>query len=298
MKSTEKLSAILLVLLFSAAGAAQAKKLKGEDISNMIIEGENRLQVHAPPSEYNWPVDVYKDVPATLRDPSILGALKSPSISQPPITIPKMSLSEKTASPWYNEIYEPPIITMKLRGGDEKKKAQWAFLVKDSHGNVFYQQKKRGALPPELVWSGVGSGGHLLKVGYDYSYSLSIIDEAGNPQREAGKPFRLNSFRYNKGLKTITSVNPDVLFADRSSLKFSNGGFGTLTEVKDHLRSHYGQKIEVVTYDDDQKFALARSKAVGDFLAKSLDIPPSRITPQGYPQRQGDGYKHVDIIAK
>lgn len=286
-------------ILSLIAGASEAKKKgTGEDISNMIIEGENRLKVHGTVPETAWEVDAYKDVPEALRDYVLLGELKSPSISQPPLTLPSKSVTQKGASPWLDDIYEAPILTLSFKTEKEVLKPKWVFVVKDSNGKAFYEINKTGKLPDTITWNGFGTNGKPLHVGFDYSYLMTIIDEAGNPKRFAGKPFRLNSFRFNKGGRTVTMFNPDSLFTDNSSLRFSDIGRSSMVEVKDHLRTHYGEKIEVIAYDNEIKFATSRAKVVREFLINSLDIPEDRVSFQGLPLTQGDGYKHVDIIAK
>ena len=294
-----KKSVMAMTLLCLAAGIGEAKKKStGEDISNMIIEGENRLQVHGQIPELSWNVDAYRDVPEALRDYVLLGELKSPSINQPPLTLPSKSTLQKTATPWLHDIYEAPILTLNFKSETQVLKPKWVFVVKDSHGKPFYEINKASKLPEQIVWDGVGSNGKPLHVGFDYSYLMTIIDEAGNPKRFAGKPFRLNSFRFEKGGKVVTMLNPNSIFTERSSLRFSDIGRTTMIEIKDFLRNRYGGKIEIVSYDDDAKFGLSRAKIIRDFLVSSLDIPADKVTAQGLSISQGDGYKHVDIVAK
>jgi hypothetical protein len=288
-----------VTLVSLVAGLSDAKKKgTGEDISNMIIEGENRLRVHGSVPEIAWEVDAYKDVPEALRDYVLLGELKSPSISQPPLTLPSKSVTQKAASPWLDDIYEAPVLTLSFKSESAVPKPKWIFLVKDSHGKPFYEVNRTGKLPDQITWGGFGNNGKPLRVGFDYSYLMTIIDEAGNPKRFAGKPFRLNSFRFVRGGRTVTMFNPDSLFTDASSLRFSDIGRSSMIEVKDYLRNHYGEKVDVVAYDSEPKFALSRAKVVRTFLINSLDIPEDKVTAQGLPLNQGDGYKHVDIIAK
>src|ERR1043166_8330717 len=74
----------MTVITCLIAPSAQAKKKTvGEDISNMIIQGQDRLTVHGTVPEMSWEVEAYKDVHAAVRDYVLLGELKSPSISQP-----------------------------------------------------------------------------------------------------------------------------------------------------------------------------------------------------------------------
>lgn len=298
MKDMKKIL-MALTLVAVTAGISEAKKKgTGEDISNMIIEGENRLQVHGKVPELSWEVDAYKDVPEALRDYVLLGELKSPSISQPPLTLPGKSMTPKAASPWLHDIYEAPILTLNFKMEKEVLRPKWIFVVKDSHGKPFYEIHKTGKIPEQITWNGFGSNGRIMHVGFDYSYLMTIIDEAGNPKRFAGKPFRLNSLRYNRGGKTVTMFNTDSLFTDRSSLRFSDIGRSSMVEVKDFLRNRFEDKVEVVIYDDDAKFGSARAKVIRDYLIKSLDLPEDRVSAQGLPSSQGDGYKHVDIITK
>ncbi len=158
--------------------------------------------------------------------------------------------------------------------------------------------KKKGVLPPVIQWSGTGLNGEPLRVGYDYSYSFSIVDEAGNPQRFAGKPFRLNSFRHTKGGGFNTALEPTYLFGSASSMRLAKDGVDILTEVKDSLRGRYGRTVSVIAYDDDQRFADARAQAVRDFLFKELNWPEDKITSVGLTLKQGKDYKRVDVIAK
>jgi hypothetical protein len=280
------------------APVAHAKKMYGEDISNMIIQGENRLKVRPQIPEAPISADIYKDMTTFLKDNSVLGSLKPPAVEHPPVVLPQKSLSNKTATPWLDQIYEPPVLTLNLKTEESKRKMQWMFLVKDSHGQTFYEVRKKGALPSNLRWEGIGNSGDPLNVGYDYSYVVSLIDEAGNFQRVAGKPFRLDSFRYSGAGGIVTSFYPEALFIEASSTKFSIGGRDYLLEVKDFLRGHYGAKVEIITYDDDLKFGQTRSQVIKDFLVKVLDYPEDKINVDGQRLDKGRGYKHVDIITK
>lgn len=298
MKLIKTFGTVTIAVSLVATLAYAKKKAVGEDISNMIIEGENRLQIHGTVPEMAWDVDAYKDVPETLRDYSTLSQLKSPSISQPPLTLPVRTTTQKAASPWLHDIYEAPVLTLNFKLEKEIHKPKWIFAVKDSQGKAFYEINKVGALPETITWDGFGNNGKPLRVGFDYTYLMTIIDEAGNPKRFAGKAFRLNSFRFEKSGHTNMIFNPDGLFSDRTSLKFSDIGRSNMIEVKDYLRNRWGEKVEVVAYDVDPKFALSRAKTIREFLVNSLDIPQDRITAQGLSLSQGDGYKHVDIVTK
>jgi len=288
----------LTLLLAASPSLAAQKKMKGDNLSNIIIQGENRLKVSPRVPDVAWSVSPYREVTALLADPGILAEMKPPAVANPPLVLPEKTLSGKTASPWLSDIYEAPVLTLNLKGADKTKPVQWTFLVKDSAGKTFYELKKKSVLPDELKWDGRGKDGTSLKVGYDYTYIFSSVDQAGNPQRFAGKPFRLDSFRHKKGGKTVTAFQPEALFVGRNSVKFSPEGARLLTEMKDGLRAQQQTKIEIVSYDDDVKFAAARAVAVRDVLAKALELPESIFVTTGLPQAQGGGYRHVDVVAK
>lgn len=288
----------LSLIVLAAVATVDAKKLKGDDLSNMIIEGENRLNMRPRVPDVDWDPNVHKESLDMLKDNTVLGDLKPPSIAKPVVILPEKSVSEKTASPWMETLYEPPVLTLSFKGADQKKKVDWTFLVKDSQGQVFYELKRKAALPETLTWDGFGKGNESLKVGYDYSYSFSTVDEAGNPQRFAGKPFRLDSFRHKKSGGVVTCFQPESLFRARDVAKLSVEGRELLTEVKDTLRTPFGRKVEIVTYEDDQKFGSTRSKSIKEFLQKTLDIPDDKISVVAQTLKQGGGYRHVDIVAK
>jgi hypothetical protein len=288
----------LVLLPFSPA---QAAKKKTEDLSNMIIQGENRLRAepHVPPVK--WTPDVYRDVQGVLQDVSLLGELKPPAIQDPPVILPSKLDTAKTASPWLERVLAPPVLRIAFSPPEQvaKAAAEWAFLVKNSNGEVFYEMKGKGSeIPKEVVWEGFSNKREALHVGFDYSYSFSAVDEAGNPSRHAGKPFRIDAFRYPRGGGAVFAFTPESLFPGRSSLKFSEDGLKYLAEAKDFLRSRYGDRVEVLVYEDDPKFAGFRAQAVREWLMKALDLPDATITAQGFPTSKGDGYRHVDIAAK
>jgi hypothetical protein len=297
MTTLSRLGAGALILCVAAA-AGHARKMTGDNLSNIIIQGENRLKVspRVPPVE--WSADAYRDIHHVFEYNALLAGLKPPSIGRPPLILPEKSATGKTASPWLTRIYEPPVLTLTFKAEEKVGSGDWVFLVKDSQGRTFFEMRKKGTPPPDIKWNGHGTNGMPLRVGYDYTYSFSAVDEAGNPQRYAGKPFRLNAFRYTKSGKTITSFQPEALFTGRASVKFSADGQQYLAEVKDMLRPTFGQKIDVISYDEDPKFAAARAKAVRDFLLKALDYPEDKITSTGLTAAQGGGYRHVDIVAK
>lgn len=290
------LAAMATVAMIGSLHAA--KKMSGDDISNMIIEGESRLKVNPQVPAFDWKVDTTKNVAELLRDNSIMGDLKPPALKTPPLNFPNKLATDKAASPWLTQIFESPILTLETKGEDNGKKQDWIFLVKDSRGKTFYQDSGHRSLPQTIEWNGFGDTGDALKVGFDYNYSLSILDEAGNPQRYSGKPFRIPAFRYSASGKSVTAIEPDALFESASTAKISQEGVEYLTEAKDFIRRNSGKKIEVTAFEDDEKFGLARSQAVKRFLVKALDLQDESISASVLPQAKGGGYRHVDIVVK
>ena len=283
----------------SSALPASADKKK-DDISNMIIQGENRLRVEPQVPPVEWAPTPYRDVNGAIQDYSLLGELTPPTIQDPPVVLPALSRSEKTANPWLERILEPPILRIQFKPVEAaaKSSAQWTFIVKDSNGGVFYELQGKNQMPKEIVWDGFGKHHEPLHVGFDYAFSYSAVDEGGNPQRHTGKPFRVDAFRYGRGMSTVTSLQPEAVFNGKSSLKFSDDGLDYLNEVKDYLRRRYGAPVDVVCYEEDAKFAGFRARALRDWFMHTLDIPDALITAKGLPASKGGGYRHVDIVAK
>lgn len=296
MKKTLILASLAGSIVFNS-GSVQAKKLKGDDISNMIIEGENRLMVHQPLLVFDWSPNLYKGVPELLVDGRILGELKPPSIKDPTIPFPASIQSKKGASAWLNSISEAPVLNLRIRPqkGEKENKVEYTFLVKDSKGTPYYEKKANGVMPPEIKWDGFSSKNEPLEVGNDYNYTLSIIDEAGNPQRFSGQPFRVDAFRYKSGSKESTIIASRAVFADRSSTKLSSEGYRYVMEVKDRLRSSFNQNVTITVYDDDIKFGLAQASVLKEFLVKALDYPEQKINAQGLRMAEGKGYHYVEI---
>src|SRR5262245_40676672 len=88
----------------SAVSAKPTRKAKTDDLSDLLIQGENRLRVSAPRVDVAWAADIYKDVPSLITDEALVGSLKTPTVDQPPVTFPSRLISEKTASPWLDTI--------------------------------------------------------------------------------------------------------------------------------------------------------------------------------------------------
>src|SRR4051812_23818016 len=82
-------------LLFAAP-----KKMKSDDLSNMLIEGENRLRVKEKAPDDGFAPDKYKDISAMVTDESLLLAFRPPAINEPPIAYPQKLNSHKTATAW------------------------------------------------------------------------------------------------------------------------------------------------------------------------------------------------------
>jgi hypothetical protein len=293
------LSGVLIAAL-AAAPLLAAKKKMGEGLSDMIIQGQNRLRVEPKAPVVDWSPAATRDVQGALQDYSILGELTPPTIQDPPVVLPPLSVSAKGASPWLERIYAPPVLQIAFTPPDAvaKNNAGWAFLIKDSNGNTFYELKGKKDMPKNVTWEGFSNRGEPLHPGFDYAFSFSAIDEAGNPHRHAGSPFRIDAFRYQKGSSDVSSFQPEVIFQDKSSLKFSKDGLDYLAEVKDSLRRRYGAKMEVVCYEDDAKFAQSRAHVLREWFTKTLDLPDDWITEQGSSAAKGGGYRHVDIVAK
>lgn len=290
----------LLIACLALAGLAHAagREMKGDDISDMLITGENRLRVSAPKVDTAWSPDPWRDTASDLREPALLAALESPAVAEPPLTFPKKTMSAKTASPWLRSVLQAPILTMEIKPPKEPKKVDWIFLVKDSNGRAFYERRESGHLPGKIEWDGFGKDGAPLLVGRDYAYSLSIIDEAGNPQRMSGKPFAVPAFRYSRSGRLVTAVTPAMLFDEEASARLSGQGRRVLTEIKDALRTRFDRKIEVVVYESDPKFALARSNAVARHLIQALEYDETRVEAKAGALKGAEGYRHVEIIAK
>jgi len=292
-----KLIPVLLAAVTAIPSLAEKKK---DDISNMIIQGENRLRVEPRVPPVEWAPPPYRDVNGAIEDYALLGELTPPTIQDPPVVLPVKSVSGKTATPWLERIYEPPILKVKLMPSEAaaKNNAEWAFIIKGSDGGVFYEMKGKSQVPPAFVWDGFGNRGDPLRVGFDYAFSLSAVDQGGNPQRRTGKPFRVDAFRYKKAMSVVTAFQPEAIFADKSSIKISEDGTDYLTEVKDSLRRAYGHEVVVLVFEEDAKFADVRARAVRDWLIKALDIPQALIQARGLTVSKGGGYRHVDIVAK
>jgi hypothetical protein len=293
------MKAPFLFLLFLAAAPAWSadKKVKSNDISSMIIQGQNRLQVVPEPPDDTWIPSLYRDVGDLFADNAALAEIKPPSLVHPPTSfLPNEIHSGKTARPWLDTVREAPLLTLAFKNPDATKMVRWTFWVKDSQGRTFYELKKKGRLPDKLTWDGIGDHGVPLRVGQDYSFAFSIVDEAGNPKRFAGDSFRLGAFRYPSLGRTVTAVTPDSLFPDISGARLSPQGQNLLTEIKDHLRTRFGARVDVTAYEDDASFAESRARVVREFLRKALDIPEDKIGAQGRALK--GSYKHVDIIVK
>lgn len=288
----------LVMLIFVQAAVAAPQKMKSDDLSNMIIQGENRLRVREGAPEPHFTPDLYKDMATVINDESLLLGFQPAAVSEPPIVYASKVAGRKTASAWLDSILEPPVLTLNIKSKPSAKQVEWVFLIKNSQGSEIYRIKKKGVMPEKIEWDGFDSKRQPLQMGADYSYSLSIIDEAGNPQHVPGKPFQVEAFRINSGGKNATLLGLRAIFQGDSELKFSKNGIATLTEVKDHLRTFYGKKLEVVVYDDDGKFGVARAQAIQNFLVKELDWAASKTVARSAPIKDGQGYSHVEIIAK
>jgi hypothetical protein len=298
MRRTTIFMTCLLAAGLARAATTTGKPLKGDDISDMLITGENRLRVSAPAVETSWSPDVYRDISPALREETLIASLKSPAVSEPPLTFPSKTSSAKTASPWLHSVLQAPILTMEIKPAKEQKKVDWVFLVKDSNGQTFFERRENGALPDKIEWDGFGKSGVPMAVGHDYAYSLSIVDEAGNPQRVSGKPFAVPAFRYARAGRVVTAVMPTLLFDEEASARLSGEGRRVLTEIKDTLRTQFNRKIEVVVYEPDPKFALARSNAVAQQLTQALEYEDGRVEAKAGTLKGEEGYRHVEIIAK
>lgn len=282
------------ISLFSVA-AGYAKPIKTDDLSNLLIEGKNRLHVDAPEIQVAWAPDVYRGFSELLVDPALVGSLATPAINTPEVTFPSQMRSTKTARPWLRAIYDTPILTIATKG-NQKAPVEWTFLVKDSQGKTFYEKHQKSVLPEKIEWNGLGNNGKPFSVGYDYTYSLSIVDQAGNPQRFSGKPFAIPACRFKQSGHVATHITPVMLFGDESSIKLSKEGMRVLLEVKDSLRDAR-DSFEVITYDNDSKFGLARSQAIKLYLTEMLEWDDKRIQAKSQ-VLDPKGYRHVEIIAK
>src|SRR5687768_12249733 len=108
-KTISKLMSLMLIALM--AEISHAKKMKTEDLSNMVIQGENRLTVRATVPDLEWEPEVYRDLKDISVDASLINSMKPPSLENPPVQLPDMMKSSKTASPWINRIYDEPVLT-------------------------------------------------------------------------------------------------------------------------------------------------------------------------------------------
>ena len=113
----------ILILAFAClATYVQAAKMMGDDLSNMIIEGENRLKVHPTGPTLNWQVDPYQNMTQLFDDKSIMGQLQPKSIQEPPVKLPRRRVSNKTARPWHRDVYDQPVFNSYHKNKKRKKK--------------------------------------------------------------------------------------------------------------------------------------------------------------------------------
>src|SRR5690349_5956503 len=91
-----KRSLIYLPLVLTVTvSAVHAKKMPGDDLSNMIIQGENRLQVHAVLPPVEWSPAVENEIEAQLGDNKLLLAMVPPALENPPLLLPDQMMSKK-----------------------------------------------------------------------------------------------------------------------------------------------------------------------------------------------------------
>lgn len=290
-----RIAAIVAAGLMSSQ--AHAGKMTGNDLSDMIIQGENRLTAQPSLDPVVWKVDLYREAADALRAlPDDLMS-PAPALEKPPMELPPRLNSAVTASPWMNRIFEPPVLTINIKDPGVEN-PEWTFLVKDSAGAVFFEKKGKGKLPGKLEWDGRGTRGEEMRVGFDYTYAFTVIDAAGNPQRESGKPFRLEAFRTRGNGSIVTSMTTESLFEGPSSAKLSSGGEELLTEAKDHARPRAFKHIRVVVYDLDASFAESRARRIADHLSTALNVSEELVTAQGEALRNGKGYRHVELVTK
>ena len=159
MDRTRKILTAVLALAFLAPAmnleAAKAKKMKGDDLSDLIIEGENRLKVKGEVPPLQWDPDFYQEFDKELKDERLVSALKAPAIKSPPVTYPVTLRTRMTASPWARKIHRDPLLILTTKPSKkEDKKVEWTFRVKDSKGKVFYEKRKKSILPSS-TFSGV-----------------------------------------------------------------------------------------------------------------------------------------------
>src|SRR5262245_21795594 len=109
-----------IAAFFFLTGGGMARSEQGEvkadDLSNMIIKGENRLQVKPEPPAADMKPNLYRDLENHFKNYAALSDLKPPSLVQPPISfLATESHSQKTAKPWLDEIREAPVLALHFR---------------------------------------------------------------------------------------------------------------------------------------------------------------------------------------
>lgn len=298
MKKTRAFTLSLTIATLAIGSAWSEKKYKGDDLSNMVVEGENRLKLKSGMPPLEWKVDPYAKLGDEFAFLRVYEELSPPQISKPPLVMPATYDSKRVATPWLTRIMTTPVLTLNIKTEENIEGASWNFFIKDSNGRVFYEERDRGYIPEDLVWDGRGANGDMLQLGRDYTYVFSVIDAAGNPTRKAGKAFRLDALRYREDGWNVIGFSPDVLFTDKTRAELSANGKLYMEEVKDQIAQYFDGAIHIRMYGRDGNLARSRATVIQRFFTEALTLNEDQFKVTLEDPSKGGGYEHVDIAVK
>jgi len=275
------------------AWSAGASEQSGQ-LSNMVIEGETRMQVKGDKPDEATDLDpkkyVEKYIVSYIRENNPTEKL---FISYP-LYLPSQLKSDAVLSPWRGRLSEPPVLSLLVKAPYGAKVAQWRLVIASDQGKVFRTIKGKGALPSHITWDGMDDYGEPLLVGHPYAYSLAVLDEYEVPTYLFGKSVTIKGFVHKTAAQLVISVDTAVLFT--KGLTFSSAGYVYGREMQDRLRRFADWKISVNIYGEDRDLAQKEAEMLRDYLEEDLRMKKGTIAAKGYPPDK-NRYNRTEVRA-
>ncbi len=273
---------------------AKGEREIGQSRKDFVVSGEDKLKVRSDKLLRLLFVDVDKPIQKLMLESSELSQRILPEKEIASYEKAAMiSKSRMTFSPWLTLITKQPVLVIRTK----KRKLgikSWKFVITDETGNVLYMKKGGSRLPAHFIWDGLCQDGSLVGVGESFYYSVTMVDQAGNPLFTSSKPKKLNSLAYYKKNNLHIDIVSSVMFNKKIRSNLSTIGVSLMNETCDYIIKDIGRMTIITVSAVSPKLGQGQGEAIRAFIVNKLAIPKEDIQIKVVPA-QDEIMAHISI---
>jgi hypothetical protein len=150
-------------------------------------------------------------------------------------------------------------------------------VVSDETGGILFERRGGGSLPGKFIWDGRAANGRLLTPGESYFYSITIIDQAGNPLFTSSKPRQLNSLAFYENNNLNVSLLSSLIFDKAQISALSPIGQSLMNETCDYIAKDIGRLTQITVVSTNPKLGEAQGASLRQFIIRKLALPKDDV---------------------